>query len=39
MKASVNVILTKGELEAQTVKSETKVIRAKILAEGRAKAN
>lgn len=37
--AAVSQIIATGELEAQQIISETKVIRARILAEGRAKAN
>ena len=33
------MIIAKGELEAQQVWSETRVVRARIIAEGRAKAN
>jgi len=33
------MIKTKGELEAQEIRSETKLIRAQIMAEGQAKAN
>lgn len=33
------MIVAKGELEAQQVRSQTRVVRARILAEGRAKAN